>query len=140
MKKLFIALIALLSSLSASAQFMTYEPLYGGGSSRSYSSGSQGSFLIYEPQIYDAPRRVQPREQTKTYAVTGYYQDRNQWKTVPCKLVIAGDDVKAVTYKTQHGWFNATGKFSEVSAFDPEEVRDNFNYKVWTSTYGTIYF
>lgn len=140
MKKMFIAFIALLSSLSASAQFMTYEPLYGGGSSQSYSSGNQGPFLIYEPLNYGTPRRVQPREQTKTYAVTGYYQDRNQWKTVPCKLIIAGDDVKAVTYKTQHGWFNATGKFSEVSAFDPELVRDNFNYKVWTSTYGTIYF
>mgnify|MGYP006916142750 CR=1 FL=1 len=140
MKKMLLAAVAALCSLSASAQFMTYEPLYGGGSSQSYSSGNQRPFLIYEPMIYDAPRRAQPRVQTKTYAVTGYYQDRNQWKTIPCKLEVAGDEVKSVSYKTQHGFFPATGKFCEVGGFDPDVVRDNFNYKVWTTTYGTIYF
>ncbi len=141
MKKMILVLFALTSTLTASAQFITYEPLYGGSQPSYTRRSTYDPFLVYEPLITDRSGRViQQQEESRSYTVTGYYEDRDQWHTVPCRLIIVGEQVKNVSYKTSHGWFNATGKFNEVTRTDPEVVRDNFNYKVWTTTYGTIYF
>lgn len=70
----------------------------------------------------------------------GYYKKGNDWHSTPIRVGVIGEEIRLLSAKTQYGWSNCGNKASEIGAFDPEVIRDNFNYKVFTTTYGTIYF
>ena len=70
----------------------------------------------------------------------GYYKKGDDWYYVPIRVGIIGDEVKLLSTKTKNGWMNCGTKASEVGAWDSEEIRENFNYKAFSSLYGTIYF
>jgi hypothetical protein len=108
-------------------------------------------FTIYEP-IEVAPRRsyyshqdqyqqqpAQPKMQEMT--LKGYYKKGDDWYYTPIRVGVIGDEeVRVLSVKTQHGWMNCGNAASSVGAFDSEVIRDNFNYKAYTTVYGTIYF
>lgn len=70
----------------------------------------------------------------------GYYKKGSDWYSTPIRVGVIGEEIRLLSTKTQYGWSNCGNKASEVGAFDPEVIRDNFNYKVFTTIYGTIYF
>jgi hypothetical protein len=71
----------------------------------------------------------------------GYYKKGDDWYYTPIRVGVIGDEeVRVLSVKTQHGWMNCGNVASSVGAFDSEVVRDNFNYKAYTTIYGTIYF
>jgi hypothetical protein len=70
----------------------------------------------------------------------GYYKKGNDWYSMPIRVGVIGEEVRLLSIKTQYGWSNCGNKASEVGAWDSEEIRDNFNYKAYTTIYGTIYF
>ena len=58
----------------------------------------------------------------------------------PIRVGVVGDEVRILSAKTQYGWINCGAIANDVGAWDAEEIRDNFNYKAYTTIYGTIYF
>ena len=64
----------------------------------------------------------------------------NDWYYTPIRVGVIGDEVRLLSAKTQYGWSNCGSKASDVGAWDSEEIRDNFNYKVYSTLHGTIYF
>ena len=122
MKKILFTSMMLLGAMSANAQFTVYQP-------------------IYEP-TYASPYRQQQQARPKRQEVTlkGYYKKGNDWYFLPIRVGIIGEEVTLLSIKTQNVWSNCGSKASAVGGFDSEEIRDNFNYKAFTSIYGTIYF
>lgn len=70
----------------------------------------------------------------------GYYKKGDDWYYTPIRVGVIGEEVRLLSTETQYGWSNCGNKASEVGAWDSEEIRDNFNYKVYTTLYGTVYF
>ena len=82
---------------------------------------------------------ARPRMQEVT--LKGYYKKGDDWYYTPIRVGVIGDEeVRVLSVKTQHGWMNCGNAASSVGAFDSEVIRDNFNYKAYTTIYGTIYF
>ena len=70
----------------------------------------------------------------------GYYKKGNNWYSTPIRVGVIGKEIRVLSTKTQNGWSNCGNKASEVGPFDSEEIKDNFNYKAFTTIFGTIYF
>jgi hypothetical protein len=70
----------------------------------------------------------------------GYYKKGDDWYYTPIRVGVVGDEVRILSAKTQYGWINCGAIANDVGAWDAEEIRDNFNYKVYTTIYGIIYF
>ena len=139
MKKILFVCCMVFASMSARAQFTIYQPVEGPRSSYRPSSGYGAPFTIYEPVergVYG--QQAQPRMQQVT--MTGYYNDNNGWHSTPIRVGVRGEEIIVLSTKTQHGWANCGSIAGEVGAFDPEEVRDNFNYKAFSPMLGTVYF
>lgn len=47
---------------------------------------------------------------------------------------------RSLSFKSGNNWVTSNAQVSEVSGFDPEIVRDNFNYKASYYMFGTKYF
>ena len=153
MKKFLFVCCMMAVSMTASAQFLVYRSIYS-TPQQSYtpSPGYGVPFIIYEPSpssSYQSPysgypsQRIQqqpakPRMQEVT--LKGYYKKGNDWYCMPVRVGVIGEEVRLLSTKTQYGWSNCGNKASEVGAWDSEEIRDNFNYKAYTTIYGTIYF
>ena len=141
MKKLLFICCMIVVSLTASAQFMVYQPVEVPQTSYTPSQGYGTPFSVYEP-IYGIPyqqqQQVRPRMQEVT--LRGYYKNDGDWYYMPISVGVIGEEVRLLSIKTQYGWSNCGSIVSEVSAFDSEEIKDNFNYKAFTSIYGTVYF
>ena len=140
MKKILLVFGMLMSMVAANAQFTVYESVGIPQSTRRPSMGYGTPFTIYEPVFGDeyTPRRTAPRMQEVT--LTGYYEDYKGWHSTPIRVGVTGDQVKLLSIKTQYGWSNCGSVASEVGGFDAEVVRDNFNYKAFSSGFGTVYF
>lgn len=142
MKKIMFLIAAMLCSISASAQFTVFEPVTVPSTPRTmpniYDPYSV-PFTVFEP-VYDRP---QPRvQQPKPQFVTlkGYYKKGEEWKVTPIRVMVQGDEIKLASVKSGHNWVTCNARVCEVSGFDPEIVRDNFNYKASYYMFGTIYF
>lgn len=129
--------VAMICSLSAFAQFTVYEPVIV-PSTPSTSRSTYSPFTIYEPVYPNMPRRQAPKE--KVLTMKGYYQKSNEWYVAPIKVVVSEDNVKLASIKVQNRWDTCNAAVYEVSAFDTETVRDNFNFKAFTTIVGYIYF
>ena len=70
----------------------------------------------------------------------GYYKKGNDWYYTPIRVGIIGEEVRLLSVKQQSSWSNCGSVASEVGAFDPEEIRDNFTFKAFSIQYGTVYF
>jgi len=141
MKKILFASMLLFGTMSANAQFTVYQPVEVPRTSYTPSPGYGTPFTIYEPAYsdpYQQQQQARPRMQEVT--LKGYYKKGSDWYHMPIRVGVIGEEVRLLSIKTQHGWSNCGNKASEVGAFDPEVIRDNFNYKVYTTIYGTIYF
>ena len=88
--------------------------------------------------VAQSHQQTKPRMQEVT--LKGYYMKGNDWYYTPIRVGVIGDEVRLLSAKTQYGWSNCGSKASDVGAWDSEEIRDNFNYKAYTTIYGTIYF
>lgn len=142
MKRLLFICGMAVVSLTASAQFTVYQPVEVPSTSYTPSSDYGTPFTIYEP-VYSNPyqqRQQQARPKMQEVTLRGYYKKGNDWYSTPIRVGVIGEEIRLLSTKTQYGWSNCGNKASEVGAFDPEVIRDNFNYKVFTTIYGTIYF
>ena len=141
MKKLLFFCSMIVVSLTASAQFTVYQPVEVPRTAYTPSPGYGMPFTIYEPAYsdpYQQQQQARPRMQEVT--LKGYYKKGNDWYYTPIRVGVIGDEVRLLSAKTQYGWSNCGSKASDVGAWDSEEIRDNFNYKAYTTIYGTIYF
>ena len=59
---------------------------------------------------------------------------------MPIRVGVIGEEVRLLSVNTQQGWSNCGSTASEIGRFDAEEIRDNFNYKAYSSLYGNVYF
>lgn len=141
MKKILFASMMLVGTMSANAQFTVYQPVEVPRTSYTPSPGYGTPFTIYEP-IYSNPYHHQQQARPKMQEVTlrGYYKNGKDWYYMPIRVGVIGEEVRLLSIKTQYGWSNCGNKASEVGAWDAEEIRDNFNYKAYTTVFGTIYF
>lgn len=141
MKKILFASMMLLGAMSANAQFTVYQPVEVPRTTSTPSMGYGTPFTIYEP-LYGNPYQRQQQARPKMQEVTlrGYYKKGRSWYSMPIRVGVIGEVVKLLSVKTKQGWSNCGNKASEVSAWDSEEIRDNFNYKAFSSLYGTVYF
>ena len=141
MKKLLFICSMIAVSLTASAQFTVYQPVEVPRTTYTTSLGYGTPFTIYEP-VYGNPYHQQQQARPRMLEVTlrGYYKKGNDWYHMPIRVGVIGEEVRLLSIKTQHGWSNCGYKASEVGAWDSEEIRDNFNYKAYTTLYGTVYF
>ncbi len=145
MKEMMIACCMLLGTVTASAQFTVYQSAEAPHRSYTPSMGYGVPFTTYEP-IEVAPSRgyshqqqpAQPKMQEMT--TRGYYKKSDGWYSAPIRVGVIGDEVRLLSIKTQHGWSNCGSVASEVGAFDPEEIRDNFTFKAYSSLYVMVYF
>ena len=145
MKKMMIACCMLFGTVTASAQFTVYQSVETPQRSYTPSMGYGVPFTIYEP-VEVAPRRgysyqqqpAQPKMQEMT--MRGYYKKSDGWYSAPIRVGVIGDEVRLLSIKTQHGWSNCGSVANEVGAFDPEEIRDNFTFKAYSSLYVMVYF
>ncbi len=139
MKKILFASMMLFGALSANAQFTVYQPVEVPRTSYTPSPGYGTPFTIYE---YGNPYQQRQQAKPKMQEVTlrGYYKKGNDWYSTPIRVGVIGEEVRLLSTKTQYGWSNCGNKASEVGAWDSEEVRDNFNYKAYSTLYGTVYF
>lgn len=138
-------------TLTASAQFTVYRSIDTPQPSYTPSPGYGVPFTTYQPApsssyrspYSDNPSQMNPQQaKTRMQEVTlkGYYKKGNDWYYTPIRVGVIGDEVRLLSAKTQYGWSNCNSEASEVGAWDSEEIRDNFNYKAYTTIYGTIYF
>ena len=141
MKKIIFTSMMLLGTMSASAQFTVYQPVEVPITTYTPSPGYGTPFTIYEP-VYANPYQQQQQARPKMQEVTlrGYYKRNGDWYSMPIRVGIIGEEVRLLSVKTQQGWSNCGSTASEVGGFDAEEIRDNFNYKAFSSLYGTVYF
>ena len=144
MKKLLIICSMIVVSLTASAQFTVYQPVEVPSRYYTPSMGYGTPFTIYVP-IYTNPYRgqhepQQVKPQIQQVTLKGYYKKGNRWYYTPIRVGVIDEKVRLLSVKVQNTWSNCGNKASEVGAFDSEEIKDNFNYKVYTTIYGTIYF
>ena len=153
MRKLLFICSMMVASLTAFAQFLVYRSAETPNQSYTPSPGYGTPFIIhspapsvsYQPYYSGAPSQVHQYQQPtppKMQQVTlkGYYKKGNDWYYTPIRVGVVGDEVRLLSTKTQHGWSNCGNKASEVGVFDTEEIRDNFNYKAYTTLFGTVYF
>ena len=139
MKKIIFASMMLIGTMSANAQFSVYQPAEVPRTTYTPSPGYGTPFIIYEP-AYSSPYQQQAKPKMQEVTLKGYYKKGNDWYSTPIRVGVIGEEVRLLSTKTQYGWSNCGNKASEVSAWDSEEIRDNFNYKAYSSLYGTIYF
>ena len=142
MKKVLFVCSMIVASLTASAQFTVYQPVEVPRTSYTPSPGYGTPFTIYEP-VYGNPyqqRQQQAKPKMQEVTLRGYYKKGNDWYSTPIRVGVIGEEVRLLSTKTQYGWSNCSNKASEVGAWDSEEIRDNFNYKAYTTLYGTVYF
>ena len=142
MKKFLFVCCMMAVTMTASAQFTVYRSIYS-TPQQSYtpSPGYGVPFSTYQPSrnSYYQQQPARPRMQEVT--LKGYYKKGDDWYYTPIRVGVIGDEeVRVLSVKTQHGWMNCGNVASSVGAFDSEVVRDNFNYKAYTTIYGTIYF
>ena len=107
------------------------------------SSGRSREAVVLFLQVQNGnpyQQRQQARPKMQEVTLRGYYKKGNDWYHMPIRVGVIGEEVRLLSIKTQHGWSNCGSKASEVGAFDSEVIRDNFNYKAYSSLYGTIYF
>ena len=151
MKKLLFICSMIAMSLTSSAQFMAYRSVDTSQPSYTPSSGYGVPFTIYESlasSSYQSPygdypsQRIQQPTKPRMQEVTlkGYYKKGNYWYYSPIRVGVIGDEVRLLNAKTQYGWSNCGSKASDVGVWDSEEIRDNFNYKAYTTLYVTVYF
>ena len=136
MKKLLFICSMIAVSLTASAQFTVYRSIDTPQPSYTPSPGYGVPFATYE----SLQTRQQARPRMQEVTLRGYYKNGNDWYSTPIRVGVIGDEVRLLSAKTQYGWSNCGSKASDVGAWDSEEIRDNFNYKAYTTIYGTIYF
>lgn len=141
MKKILFASMMLIGTMSANAQFVVYQPAEVPRTSYTPSPGYGTPFTVYEP-VYGNPYHQQQQAIPKMQEVTlkGYYKKGNDWYSMPIRVGVIGEEIRLLSIKTQYGWSNCGNKASEVGAWDSEEIRDNFNYKAYSTLCGTVYF
>lgn len=139
MKRIMIIMAAMVCTMTVSAQFTVYEPVYVPRQQAPITrSNTYNPFTVYEPIGVPTPR---VQKQVKTLTLKGYYKKADKgWVCAPIKVAITDDDVKLVGLKLSNQWAGVNAAVSEVSSLDPEIVRDNFNFKAYSSLVGTIYF
>ena len=140
MKKILFASLMLFGAMSANAQFTVFQPVDVPQTSYTPSSGYGTPFTIFEPVYSNPYQQQQARPKMQEVTLRGYYKKGNDWYYTPIRVGVVGDEVRLLSTKTQHGWSNCGNKASEVGVFDTEEIRDNFNYKAYTTLFGTVYF
>ena len=128
----------MLINLKASAQFTIYQsvPDPPRKSSHSYNN----PYNDYKSNRYDNYSRNTPQARAKQYNLQGYYKDAKGWHKTPIKVSVQEDEIKLVSVKVGNNWAPCNSRVSEVSEFDPEEIKENFNYKGYLSFLGSIYF
>ncbi len=141
MKKIIFVSMMLFGTMSANAQFLVYQPAEVPRTTYTPSPGYGTPFSIYE-SAYSNPykQRQQARPKMQEVTLRGYYKKGNDWFSMPIRVGVIGEEVRLLSTKSQYGWSNCGNKASEVGAWDSEEIRDNFNYKAYSSLYGTVYF
>lgn len=127
----------MLITCKASAQFTVYQNVPDPPRSSTYSYSDP--FGNFNTNPYGNYSRA-PQPKAKQYNLTGYYKDTNGWHSAPIKVKVMGDEIQLVSIKVGYNWALCNSSVSEVSAYDPQEIQENFNYKGYLSFLGTIYF
>ena len=143
MKWLMLIGAVMVMSLSASAQFTTFEPVIvdrnGNRVQMNSGNNSYNNYYNMNPYNYGTPQRQQ-QQPTQVISTRGYYIKNNQWNSVLIRVKVVGEDVYVVGIKRQAtGWSNSSSKASSTQ-FMQQEIRDNFDYYVGDYVYGNIYF
>lgn len=133
----------MMMSLSASAQFTTFEPVIvdRNGNRVQMNSGNNNYNNYYNtnPYNYSTPQRQQ-QQPSQLLSTRGYYINDNQWNSVLLRVKVVGEDVYVVGIKRQAtGWSNSSSKAFSTQ-FMQQEIKDNFDYYVRDYIFGNIYF
>lgn len=137
MKKILFLVMAMMLSLTASAQFVIYKSVPDPPSRSSQST--YNPYNGYETNPYGNYYRS-PQPRAKQYNLTGYYHKADGWYKTPIKVSVQGDEIILASVKVGNNWAPCNSNVSEVGAFDPQEIQENFNYKGYLSFLGPIYF
>ena len=145
MKKLLFILVVMLCAITAYAQapFTYYKPVQPSNNySNDYSGSNQSTdpFTYYRPLEPSRNYQPAPQPQSKTYNLTGYYNDSKGWHEVPIKITVTGDKWVLSSYKYGNYWLSNSCAVSEVDYYDADVVKENFNYKAKTLQLGVVYF
>lgn len=140
MKKIYIIISMMFVTVSSSAQFTVFHSVDVPRASYTPSMGYGTPFTIYEPVHVSPYQHQTPKPKMQEVTLTGYYKKGNDWYYAPIRVGVIGDEIRLLSIKTQHGWSNCGNTASSVGGLDAEEIRDNFNYKVFSTICGTIYF
>ncbi|MBQ5981357.1 MAG: hypothetical protein IJL54_04210 [Prevotella sp.] len=140
MKRLLFVCGMFIATMSAKAQFTVYQPVRVPQTTNTPSMGYGTPFTIYEPVYGNPYQQQQAKPKMQEITLKGYYKKQDKWHYTPIRVGVTNEEVKLLSVKTQYGWRNCGLKANDVGAFDTEEIRDNFNYKAYTTQYGTIYF
>lgn len=136
MRRCLIIIAVLFSTISASAQLVTYEPvIVDRNGNRINADGSPYSKDYYQqntPQT--APEEVIT---TRGYYYSSRYQE---WSSLLIKVELGARRVKLVGIKERNGWRRYQSHAREISLYDSDFVKQNFTYRADTIEYGTIYF
>ena len=144
MKKNLLIILTSIISLSASAQFTTFEPVivdrYGNrvemNSSRS-NSNSSSNYYNYNPYNYQQRQQV---HSSQTLSTRGYYIKNNQWHPVLLKVKVIGEEIWVTGIKRQTiGWSNCDKRVNSTRYLQ-EEISNSFDYYVGDYEFGNIYF
>ena len=139
MKKLLFICSMIVVSLTASAQFTIYRSIETPQSSYTPSLGYGDPFTIYEP-VYGSTYQRPAKPKIQEVTLKGYYKKSDGWYYAPIRVGIIGEEIRLLSIKMQNRWNNCGTKANEVGVYDAEEIHDNFNYKVFTSLCGMVYF
>lgn len=132
-----------MTACTVSAQFVTFNPV--DVPSQPSTSSSYGPFVVFQPVLPPSTyqsntQRATTQPQPKTYNFTGYYKDGNGWHSIPIKITITTNEAKLSGYKLGNNWLSGNSPIYDVGPYDPQEVREHFNFKTNTTYKGTIYF
>ena len=143
MKKLlsFLAVMFIAISADAQAPFTQYRSVENGSSGYSNNYQSTSPFTYYSSlPDPNSNYRPAPKPQSKTYNLTGYYQDSKGWHSTPIKVTVTGDRAVLSAFKYGNYWMNNSAAICELDYYDSDEVKETFNYKARTTHLGVVYF
>lgn len=143
MKKLlsFLAVMFIAISADAQAPFTQYRSVENGSSGYSNNYQSTSPFTYYRSlPDPNSNYRPAPKPQSKTYNLTGYYQDSKGWHSTPIKVTVTGDRAVLSAFKYGNYWMNNSAAICELDYYDSDEVKETFNYKARTTHLGVVYF
>ena len=101
MKKILFAIMMLIGTMSANAQFVVYQPAEVPRTTYTPSPGYGTPFSIYEPAYSNPYQQQQARPKMQEVTLKGYYKKGNDWYSMPIRVGVIGEEVNYKNFTIQ---------------------------------------